>query len=384
MKKILLILIISVINKSFSQNKLNGIILNYETKEPIEYVDIYNKSNFTSTNSEGRFSFTSESDSIKIRLIGYEQIYTTFNKINNDTIFLKSKFEELDEIVLSNTNPIIKIYKSVADNYPSEPYSETFFLRCYIRKNGKLLKIQDLYGVVNRKTLFGTSEKPMPKKNYMSNIRNVRKAGIYEEDVYFKMYNLKQIFDEIGGVGLNIKEYDFNENVSKDKNFVKYSFFPKSESKSKNEGHYLIDKNNNAFTEFHLNQIDTTSSYKENRGIKYRTTNYEKSIFFKQNTNWNKYFIHKAKINAETEVIDKDGVKNIYNVSYSFIVLEQNKIEINKKQSINKDIFKFKKPFSSEFWKNQEYLLLTKEMKDFLETVKSSNNEFKTTTNMEE
>ena len=80
-------------------------------------------------------------------------------------------------------------------------------------------------GIVNRKTLFGTSEKPMPKKNYMANIRNVRKAGIYGEDVYFKMYNLKQIFDEIGAVGLNIKEYDFNENVSKDKNFVKYSFF---------------------------------------------------------------------------------------------------------------------------------------------------------------
>ena len=80
MKKILLILIISVINKSFSQNRLNGIVLNYETKEPIEYVDIYNKNNFTSTNSEGRFSFTSQSDSITIRLIGYEQIYTTFKK----------------------------------------------------------------------------------------------------------------------------------------------------------------------------------------------------------------------------------------------------------------------------------------------------------------
>ena len=136
--------------------------------------------------------------------------------------------------------------------------------------------------------------------------------------------------------------------------------------------------------EFHLKQIDTTSSYTENRGIKYRTTSYEKSIFFKENTNWNKYFIHKTKINAETEVIDKDGVKNIYNVSYSFIVLEQNKIEINKKHSIQKDIFKFKEPFNSKFWKKQQYLLLTKEMNDFLETIKDSNNEFKIITNMQE
>ena len=384
MKKTILILIILVNNNLFSQNKLNGIVLNYDTKKPIEYVDIYNSKNFTSTNSEGKFSFISKNDSIKIRLIGYESIFTTFNKIKSDTILLKSKFEELDEIILSNTNPIIKIYNSVANNYPSEPYTETFFLRCYVRKNGKLLKIQDLNGIVNRKVLFGTSEKPMPKKNYEANIQNVRKVGIYEEDIYFKMYNLKKIFDEIAGVGLNIKEYNFNENISKDKDFIKYSFFPKSGSNLKNEGYYLVNKNDNAFTEFYLKQIDTISSYTKNRGIKYRTTYYEKSILFKNNTNWNKYFIHKAKINAETEVIDNDGVKTIYNITYLFIILEQNKDKINKKHSIKKDIFKFKKPFNSKFWEKQEYLLLTKEMKDFLKTIKDSNNEFKTITNIGE
>ncbi|KAB1155136.1 carboxypeptidase-like regulatory domain-containing protein [Tenacibaculum aiptasiae] len=384
MKKIIFLTLTLVITNSFSQNTLNGIVLNYETKKPIEYVDIYNNYNFTSTNSEGRFSFISKNDSIKVRLIGYESINTTFKKIKNDTIFLKSKFEELDEIILSNTNPIIKIYKSVTNNYPSKPYSETFFLRCYIRKNGNLLKIQDLNGIVNRKTLFGTSENPMPKKNYTVNIQNVRKVGIYEEGVYFKMYNLKKILDEIGGIGLNIREYKFNENISKDKNLVKYSFSPKLKSSQKNEGYYLVNKNDNAFTEFHLKQVDTSSLYTKNRDIKFRTINYQKSIFFKKNINWNKYFIHKAKINAETEVIDKNGVKTIYDVKYLFVVLEQNKRKINKKHSLKKDIFKFKKPFNSEFWKKQEYLLLTKEMNDFVKKIKGSNNEFKTTTNMKE
>ena len=84
---------ILVINNLFSQNKLNGIVLDYETKKPIEYVDIFNESNFTSTNSEGKFLFASEKDSINIRLIGYKAINSTFKEIKNDTIYLESKFE---------------------------------------------------------------------------------------------------------------------------------------------------------------------------------------------------------------------------------------------------------------------------------------------------
>lgn len=381
MKKILLILIISVIDKSFSQNRLNGIVLNYETKEPIEYVDIYNKNNFTSTNSDGRFLFKSENDSIKIRLIGYESIFTTFKKIN-DTIFLKSKFEELDEIILSNTNPIIKVYNSVAKNYPSESYTETFFLRCQIRKNGKLLKIQDLNGLVNRKMLFGTSERPMPKKNYKLEILNVRKAGI-KEDIDFVMFNFKQILEHIAGIGLNIQEYKFSKSGSQDENLVKYSFFPKAENKSKIEGYYLINENDNAITEFKIKEV-LDDSYKKSKNFKHRTNYIEKLTSFKKNIAEGKYFIHKAKINSEIEIINENGKKDFYNETHSYIVLNQTNLKLNKKHSIKKDIFKFKKPFNLEFWRKQEYLLLTKEMNDFLKTIKDSSNEFKTITNIEE
>ncbi len=373
-----------VINNLFCQNRLNGIVIDFDTKKPIEYADIYNDNNFTSTNSEGRFLFVSKKDSVKIRLIGYKSILTTFKEIKNNTIFLKSKFEELDEIILSNSNSIKKIYTAVKNNYPFEPYTETFFLRCYIKKNGELLKIQDLNGLVRRKTLFGTSEKPMPKKNYEVSVLNVRKAGIYEEDIYFKMFNFKHIFEEIASVGLSTKSYQFKENNSKDEDFIKYSFFPNSENKMNIEGYYLVNKKDNAFTEFHLKKIDTNSSYTENRGIKYRTTYFEKSTFFNQNIIEGKYFIHKAKINAETEVIDKNGEKATYNVAYSLIILNQNNNQLNKKHSIEKDIFKFKKPFNSKFWDKQEYLLLTKEMNEFLKKLKDSNSEFKTVTNIKE
>lgn len=373
---------ILVSNNLFSQNRLNGIVLNYDTKEPIEYVDIYNKENFTSTNNEGRFSFDSKNDSIKIRLIGYEPIFTTFKKIKNDTIFLKSKFEELDEITLSNSNFFNKIRENITKNYPFEPYTETFFLRCYIKINGKLLKIQDLNGIVKRKTLFATKEKPMPRKNYEVNVLNVRKAGIYEEDIYFEMFNFNQIFQEIAIGAIDKKFYNFNEKKSKNKDITKHSFFPNSKNKVNLEGYYLVNEKDNAFTEFHLKKIDTSKKYIEKRGIKYKTTKFEKTVFFKKNINKQKYFIDKAKINAELEVIDRNGEKIIYNAVYTWITLEQNNLTLNKKHSVKKDIFKFKKPYIKEFWNKQEYLLLTGEMNEFLKKLKDINSEFKTVTNI--
>jgi hypothetical protein len=162
MKKTLVILMILVINKSFSQNRLNGIIIDTKTKNPIEYEDIYNSTNFTSTNSEGEFLFVSEKDSFKIRLFGYKAIYSTFQKIRKDTIFLESKFETLDEIIKGNSNSITNVYKELYKNYPFKPYSESFFLRCFLRKDGVIIKLQDLNGLVSRKTLFSTSKKTMP------------------------------------------------------------------------------------------------------------------------------------------------------------------------------------------------------------------------------
>lgn len=372
---------ILIINNAIGQNRLNGIVLDYDTKKSIEYVDVYNRNNFTLTNSEGCFLFISENDSIKIRLIGYKPISTTFKEIKSDTIFLKSEFQKLDEVVLSNGNFFNKIKENILSNYPFEPYTESFFLRCFIRKNRELLKIQDLNGLVKRQTLFATKEKPMPKKNYEVSVLNVRKAGIYEGDVYFKMFNFYEILQELASVSIDKKSYNFSENSSADKSTTKYSFYPNETNKSKYEGYYLLNSEDKAFTEFYLKRIDTTK-FVEKKIIKYRTTNFEKLILFKKNEVKNKYFIDKAKIFAEVEVIDESGKTTIYNAVYNWISLEQNNQKLKKKHSIKKEIFKFKKPYNSVFWEDQEYLLLTNEMENFLKKLENSNGEFKTVTNL--
>jgi hypothetical protein len=385
MKRTLLILIFFVISKSFSQNRLSGIIVDSETKKTIEYVDIYNSIDFTSTNSEGNFLFVSEKDSIKIRLLGYKPISSTFKKIRKDTIFLESKFEMLDEIILGNSNLITSVYKELYNNYPFSPYTESFFLRCLLKKDGQIIKLQDLNGLVKRKTLFPSLKKSMPKKNYKVQILNMRKAGIKDDinglNVYFKMFNFKQILDISSSVKITDKSYNFKEIKSKNKEYTKYLFSPKADGNLKNEGYYLVKNIDKAIIEYKVKRIITNNLFTEKKEIKYRTTSYETFVTFKKNIVDNLYYVDKTKITAQMEVLKEDK-KVLYDIEYSWITLNKTEKEVDKNISINKDIFKLKKSFNSDFWNKQKYLLLTNEMSKFLKKLESSQNEFKTITNI--
>ena len=380
MKKILLILIFFVIYNSFSQNRLKGIIVDSETKKNIEYVDIYNNTDFTSTNSEGKFLFVSEKDSIKIRLLGYKSISSTFETIGKDTIFLESKFEILDEIILGNSNSITSAYKELSNNYPFTPYTESFFLRCLLKKDGQIIKLQDLNGLVERKTLFPTS-----KKKYKVEILNMRKAGIEDDingqNIYFKMFSFQQILDISSSVKITNKAYDFKETNSKNKEFTKHHFYPKSDGKLKKEGYYLVKNTDKAIIEFKVKRIINNNPFTEKKGIKYRTTSYETFVSYKKNIVDNLYYVDKSKITAQMEVL-KEEKKVIYDIEYSWITLNKTEKEVDKNISVKKDIFKLKKSFNPDFWNKQKNLLLTNEMSKFLKELESSQNEFKTITNI--
>lgn len=59
---------------SFSQNQHLGIILDNETKEPLEFVNVFNTTNHTVSNNDGRFAFTSSEDSVTFYRVGYEKL----------------------------------------------------------------------------------------------------------------------------------------------------------------------------------------------------------------------------------------------------------------------------------------------------------------------
>ena len=112
--------------------------------------------------------------------IGYEEIKTTFDQVQ-DTTYLIAKPFELAEIVLSNEDSLFdKIRKQIAENYPVEEFSEKFFIRSMLRYNDQITRIQDIQGKLKRRTLLYPNDMEPKKKDFIFEVQNMRKIGLTE------------------------------------------------------------------------------------------------------------------------------------------------------------------------------------------------------------
>lgn len=383
MKAKFFLLFFLVLQQSFSQNKLEGMVLDQGTKRPVEYVDIYNDQDYTSTNEEGKFLFLSTGDSLKISILGYDPIFTTFEMLKSDTILLRKKIQNLDEVLInSESNLFTSVLKKLDENYPLEPYKEKFFLRSVLKRNNKIIKLVDFSGKIERKTLFSTKSNPMPKKNYFIEIENLRKAGIKEEYIDFTLSSFEELFNNIITIYMSPEIYDFRYIPYDDSRLVKLEFNPNSTKKANSSGYYLVNLDDKAFNEVHISNSQNTD-YIEKRDLKYRTTNYDVNITFKKDSNVRKYFIDKANMSATVEVVPKNSEKIIYTVNYKLFTFDNfQDFEIDSNISLSKDIFDLKEDYDQSFWESQNYLLLTEEMKEFLSGLSNENNDFKSSTNI--
>lgn len=372
----LLTILILFFGRSYTQNKLNGQILDYETKRPIEYADIYNSKDFTSSNSDGKFWFQSVEDSIHIRLLGYETIHSTFENLKKDRIYLNRKLEFLDEVILSEQQSIKSVHRNIYKNYFSQPFTESFFLRCVLKKNGEIIKLQDLSGLVGRKTLFSTPQYPMPRKNYSVRIDNMRKASIENTDISFELFSFEEFFAAISSIDINTEDFNFNEINYEDGQFLKYNFSPKDVKQLSTKGYYLVNKEDNATQEFYSINTPNRRNFEESRGVKYRTVHYELYVSFKKNYTKQKYFIDKAKLRAKVEAVNKDRKTFLYEAEYLWIVLRQTYRNIENHIPLDKDIFTLTIPYNEQFWEAQNNLLLTDEMLAFLEGLEDTDHHF--------
>ena len=136
------------------------VIADSETKLPIEYVNVYNDSDNTTSNADGSFTFRSIANQINISAVGYRPQSTTFDLINrSDTIFLATNNVDLDEVVITNITAIFNdVYRNLENNYPINTYNERFFLRCIVRKNNEVTRLQDVFGKIESSRLFKSQE----------------------------------------------------------------------------------------------------------------------------------------------------------------------------------------------------------------------------------
>ena len=371
----------------YSQNELSGIVVDISDNSPLEFVGIYNKSDHTMTNADGRFQFSSTSDSIIIYRPGYDKISTTFQK-TNDTIYLNKSVLELNEVTVTNEKTLWqKVKDSIDSNYPLYPYKEKFLLRGVLRYNGEITRIQDLQGKLERRTLLYTQEIEPDKKDFKVELTNMRKVGLVldENDIYF-------IFDSFYGLFMNLipvnatgDAFDLIESTFENGSKINLSFQTKPEfTNEKVTGHYIINAKNNAIEQFKIVFEFENNPFSENEDSRYRTISIDKEISLSKSRKNQKYYIESSKYHVVIEQTDENNsYTSFYDVSFILTTSDnEGDFDVKKNVSTSKDLFKINYPYDQSYWNTQNQLLLTEEMLDFIEKVQDPNNEFKVRSNI--
>ena len=362
---------ITLIPLSFSQNTLSKYLADKETKAPLKSATIHNANDYTVTNDDGHFVFYSTNDSITIKMLGYETLKTTFKALSRtkDTLYLTPKPFQLDEVTLSNKNILQEAYNHATINYPMEPFVEDFFLRCVLKRNGELVKIEDFSGRIKRDKLLGA------KKNFTFQLLNMRKFGIEKKGVRaddFNIPSLNDVFQWWSNIlFLDSKEYRFSFLKVIDETHHQVSHTPKKEEDyKKGIGYFIINTDDYAIKERIYKTNPKTIHkipYTKKPFIKYRTIDYYCKDKLEKDAKKGKYFIANAIVNVKVEGYVGDE-RIVYDVSFELIVthpfsdLNTFKANVNGK----KELFKLEVPYNKEFWETQNQLPLTNEMRDFI------------------
>ena len=360
-----------IITLSFSQNNISKYLVDKDTKVPLRSATIHNASNYTITNDDGLFVFYSANDSVTIKMLGYETLKTTFKALSRtkDTLYLIPKPFQLDEVTLSNKNILQEAYNHATINYPMEPFVEDFFLRCILKRNGELVKIEDFSGRIKRDKLFAA------EKNYAFQLFNMRKFAIEKKGLRtddFELPSLNGIFDWYSNYFfLDPKECYFSFLKVIDETHHQVSHTAKNEEDyKKGIGHFIISTDDYAVKEriYKINPkvVDKIPFIKKLSG-KHRVIDYYLKEKSEKDTDKNKYFITNAIMSQKIEIYTQ-GERIVYDVSFELIVTHPFSDLSTFKANVNgkKELFKLDVPYNKKFWETQNQLPLTNEMRDFI------------------
>ena len=372
---------------SYSQNKLGGVVLDAMDKSPLEFVGIYNEQDHTMTNLDGKFLFSSTSDIITFYRPGYEKLVTSFEKVS-DTIFLNKSVLELNEVTVSNEKTLWqKVRDSLKNNYALYPFKEKFLIRGVLRYSGAITRIQDMQGKLKRKTLLYTSEIEPETKDFTVELTNLRKVGLIrdEKEIYFRFDTLDALLKNLLPMNATGENFELIEFSLEKEQKVKLTFQLLSSIENINTfGHYIINTKNNAIEYFYMVVENNNGEYLKSKDSRYRTVLMEREVTLKQNPKNRKYYIESSKYDAKVEQTDAENTyTSFYDVSFIMTTTEnEGDFEVKKNVSTSKDLFKIKYPYDEAFWNTQNQLLLTDEMKKFIEKTKDPDQEFKLSSNM--
>lgn len=388
----ILILIILKTNLCVSQKFLTkNIILDFETLKPISNVHIYNQFDNTISNNDGIFNFISNDSLVILSHVGYDEIKSNFTFLNkNDTIFFKSKVISLDEIVITDKKNVIrKVYENVNENYPFSSFNDELFLRCVLRKNGEIVKIQDMVVNIQRNSLF--TNEVLRELEFNVEVLNIRKAGITpksKKEEQFKFLSFEELFRWFSSIFTVPTIYNYKEDKLLDNRYSKVNFNKNSSNKDQKslEGFYILNLDDYSFNKvFYKTVFENISTipYKTDKNVKWRTIGNELFVDYKKNISLNKYFLNSGKLKNVVEVIN-NGVENIYEASYEILVVKNNtNIKFNSNFSSKKDLFKADFNYQKSFWEKQNQLLLDEELIYFIKNLNKLKDKYHVETNFD-
>nr|WP_315157103.1 hypothetical protein [uncultured Flavobacterium sp.] len=370
MKHFIVIQLFFICGFSYAQNfQISKIVVDKNTKIPLENVSVFNESDYSTTNAEGKFAFVSQKNEINFNLLGYNLITTTFDKLKSgkDTIFMEIKATQLQEVVVSNADSYMKkVYDKFQDNL-LQNYTIDFFLRNIFKKDKVNILLQDISAREN--------QDKTRKKSLSIEILNMRKTSVFEkkDNINFGFPNFDDLFSNVLP---QIDKYSFTEIPFNDNEFKKILFESNKKDKSGQiqKGYFIINRKDYAIVEYNLSTIDDPEKvpYKNLFRGKYRTIKLNTFVQYTKDTKSNKYYQSNLKLDNQVEIIVYKISENPFYFDFTmdfFVTNSPSNEKINSNFATNKDIFKAKFPYSQDFWNNQNQLPLTKELEEFLKSV---------------
>ena len=372
----------------YAQNTHKGLVLVADGKEPLEFVSVFNSTDNTMTNADGRFQFTSKLDSVFFYSPGYEKLATTFNALK-DTIYLQKNVFELDEVVVTNQKSLLQeVFNDLDKNYSSQPYKEKFMLRAVAKYNGSIYRLQDITGKLSKKTFIIDKDIKPSKKDFLLELTNMRKLGIKYDDnkAYLVFSSIEYLYNRLADVKITEANYDFDEQSVKGSDEINLNFESSKTSDSlwRFTGYYVLDSTSKAIKEFKINTLFKNNPYNKSKWLRYRTTSYKVQVSFKKNQNTNLYFLSSGSYEVNVETTDEErSFTSNYNIKFILTTSDNfGDFEVTKNSSATKDIFKLDHPYTEEYWATQNQLLLTNEMVQFISEMGKDDHEFKISSNL--
>lgn len=387
MKKVLIVILLSVNIINAQKNEYLGIVKDSETLLPIEFVNIYfeSESNNNSTgsisNELGEFTVRNNEDKASFSHINYESLTIKLDKGFNE-ILLKPKTFILDEIIISTISAREYLNNIIKDS--EKKITKNTLLKSYCREivkiDNEFTKFSDALVDYYIKKGNGKSKILLRESRVFDNgnIDSLDNSGINEVNTVFKLRDyVKNAYDfDVLEEILEDKNYEFERKLKKEENGKEYEYIeiiPNIERKKLLfKGYIIIDIKSKNILEYKIQTSENHLKYAKLTNIliaKFKINNSLKWSKFKMFNN--KYVLTYNKKQLELQIKIGKKIDSDFNFNSDLFVYEFiENVEIPKKGYKKNTIYDAGTNYKEEFWEKYNFFPLTESQQNFIKIAK--------------